>query len=154
MLDYCPETGIFTRKASQLRPDLIGKEAGSLHSEGYRHIKIKGMSYYAHRLAWFYYYGVEPTNFLDHINGVKGDNRIKNLRGATNQENCRNRGKFLNNAASYKGVSWCKLTKKYHAQCQVDGKKHHLGRYPTPEEAHAAYVAFATEHHGEFARVA
>ena len=97
---------------------------------------------------------VAVDNDPAHINGLKDDNRIENLREATNAENMRNRGKQTNNTSGLKGISFHKRDKKFYAVCRVNGKLHFLGYYPTAEEAHAVYVAFATEHHGEFARVA
>ena len=152
MLDYDPETGVFTWKVKVRAHTVVGKEAGTPHSEGYRHIKIKGVPYFAHRLAWYYAYGVEPKEQIDHINGIKTDNRIGNLREASNQQNNRNVGKRKNNKTGYKGVCWNKEKKKFRASCSVNGKTLYLGYYDTSEEAHASYVAFAREHHGDFAK--
>jgi len=154
MLNYCPETGVFTWKMQTGSRAAVGKEAGNIHHTGYHNIRIKRITYQAHRLAWLHYYGKEPKKYLDHVNGVKNDNSIKNLREASQQENMCNQGRPITNKTGFKGVSWVERIKKYHAQCQVAGKKYRLGYYLTPEEAYQAYVAFVTEHHGEFARVA
>jgi hypothetical protein len=153
VLDYNNETGKFTWTSSHYRPDLMDKEAGCLNSSGYRYIRLKGVRYPAHRLAWYYIYGVEPKEQIDHINGAKDDNRISNLREATWVENMRNIGKRSNNTSGFKGVSLKKSTKKFVAQCSVNGKSQHLGFFPTAEAAHAAYVAFATKEHGDFANI-
>lgn len=152
LLDYDPETGIFTWKVKVRSQTVIGEEAGGLSGKGYGRIQIKGVRYYTHRLAWYYHYGVEPKEQIDHVNGVKGDNRLSNLREATNAENNRNQGKQSNNTSGFKGVSLKKSTKKFVAECWVNGKKHFLGSYDTAELAHEAYKAFAKEHHGDFAR--
>jgi len=154
LLDYCPENGKLTWKVKASSNTIIGKEAGYLNNQGYRQIGIKGVDYLAHRLVWLHHYGSEPSNFLDHINNVRNDNRIENLRKASNAENCRNRGKDTDNTSGYKGVSFHKQAKKFRAYCKANGKNHHLGLYDTAEAAHEAYVAFATKAHGDFARVA
>ena len=65
-----------------------GKEVGYLDkSTGYRYVEINGISYYSHRLIWFMHYGTWPKGQIDHINGIKDDNRIENLREATASEN-------------------------------------------------------------------
>jgi hypothetical protein len=151
ILDYCPETGLFTWKVKTGPRAVLGKEAGGPHNSGYRQIMIKGVKYLSHRLAWYYIYGVEPREYLDHKNGVRDDNRLSNLREATWAENQRNQGKRSGNKSGYKGVFWNKETKKFRTQCKVNGKKHHLGYHDTAERAHAAYVAFATKEHGAFA---
>jgi hypothetical protein len=153
LLDYNSETGIFTWKVQRGSRALVGKEAGCLDTvNGYRSVGIKGVLYSAHRLAWFYVYGIEPKEFLDHINGIKDDNRLSNLREATAVENQWNQGRRSSNTSGYKGVYWNREKQKFMARCQVNGKDNYLGLFPTAEAAHAAYVAFAKEHHGDFAR--
>lgn len=92
-LHYDPESGAFWWKVpSSIRAR--GERAGSLAgASGYRRISIKKKSYAAHRLAWLYIYGTWPTNEIDHINGVRDDNRIKNLRDVSGAENLANREK-------------------------------------------------------------
>lgn len=89
---------------------------------------------------------------VDHINGVRNDNRKSNLRICTNAENQRNRGKNKNNTSGFKGVTFHKLSGLWKAMIKVDGKDIFLGYYKKPEEAHQAYCAGATEYHGEFAK--
>jgi hypothetical protein len=153
LLDYNPETGVFIRKVQTSNRIKVGEEAGNKHHTGYRMIRFKGGRYLAHRLAWYYVYGVEPKEYLDHINGTRDDNRISNLREATWAENQRNRGKQISNTSAYKGVSFHKRDKKFCARCCADGKRHHLGYYDTAEAAHEAYKTFATKHHGDFANI-
>lgn len=86
-----------------------------------------------------------PTDQIDHINGDKGDNRIANLREATNAENNRNTGAGQANTSGFKGVCWDKAKGKWRAQIEIDGRGAHLGYFTTPE---AAYVASAAKHHG------
>ena len=75
---YDPLTGIFTRKKGS-RAGKVGAIAGSLTSYGYIRVSICSKFYMAHRLAWLYVYGYLPENSIDHINGVRNDNRLANL---------------------------------------------------------------------------
>ena len=104
-LDYDPETGFFTwvgDTGNQYR----GTRAGSIEKKGYRQIEAEGFRYMAHRLAWFLMTGSWPKHQIDHINGIKDDNRWCNLREATNAENKRNAGRRADNTSGYKCVTW------------------------------------------------
>jgi hypothetical protein len=94
-----------------------------------------------HRLAWLYVTGAWPKKHLDHINGDRADNRFCNLREADDAANNQNR-KRANKCSltGVLGVTYCKQTKRYRAVIMHNRKSIHLGRFDTPEEAHAAYV--------------
>jgi hypothetical protein len=153
-LDYCCDTGVFRWSECRSNAAPKGSIAGSLHKRGYVCIQLDGTIYRAHRLAWFYVYGGWPAGDLDHINGVKSDNRIANLRVATASQNQANVGRRIDNKSGYKGVSFHKLTQKWSATIQHQGKRIHLGLFATPEGAAAAYVSASKPLHGQFARVA
>src|SRR5437868_3578208 len=89
VLIYAPETGLFYWRG-QRGGQGARCEAGTWHSHGYRSIKIDGVAYYAHRLAWLYVHGEHPNREIDHDNGDRGDNRIVNLRQCSHAENLRN----------------------------------------------------------------
>jgi hypothetical protein len=108
-------------------------------------------NYPAHRLAWLYVHGKWPNGHLDHINRNPSHNVIANLREATAAENAYNRKTRRDNRVGLKGVSRTKYG-TFKAWIQVNKKPLYLGSYPTPEKAHAAYVAAAQKHFGEFAR--
>lgn len=88
---------------------------------------------------------------VDHINGVKTDNRRINLRICSGTENIRNRGKQRNNTSGYKGVYLHPRRRNWMAKIRVDTKLIDLGAFDTPEEAYAVYCAAAVKYHGEFA---
>jgi hypothetical protein len=115
-LQYDPETGVFLWKA---RPgnkwwntNFSGKAAGSMNSYGYRRIMIDKKEYMAARLAWLIVYGEWPKNEIDHINRVKSDDRLVNLRDVTSKENCNNKS---NNNGLPEGVHWHTGNAKYKA---------------------------------------
>jgi hypothetical protein len=145
VLDYDPETGVFTRKKN-------GNSRFSTNSVGYTQIGIDGHNYRGHRLAWLYVYGEWPRDQIDHINGARTDNRITNLRESSQAENCGNVARHRDNKSGFKGVF--PFRKKWAAQICRDGVKKHLGTFETPEAAHAAYSDAATQVFGEFARIA
>lgn len=88
----------------------------------------------------------------DHIDLDALNNRRKNLRLATRQQNAANRGRFVNCTSGFKGVYFDKKLYRWRAMIKVDGIKRHIGHFDTPEEAHAAYCKAAEKYFGEFAR--
>jgi hypothetical protein len=87
LLDYDPDTGVFTWRNPRTYWHKVGDVAGSVNGRGYRILGICGRYYAEHRLAWFYVHGAWPTHTIDHINRVRTDNRIANLRDVTMREN-------------------------------------------------------------------
>lgn len=149
LLHYDPETGVFTHLTSgRGRGRKAGARAGCFG--GYTRVGVCGRVYRAHRLAWFYVYGVWPREQLDHINLDISDNRLANLREATVAQNGANCQARRRNKCGKKGVS--KLKGKWRAQIFKNKRQVHLGLFATAEEAHSAYIAAARDHYGEFAR--
>lgn len=140
-LHYDPETGVFTRRASPYRPDLEGKIAGNKRTDGYWAVVLDRNVHFGHRLAWLYMLGVWPTKQVDHINGVRDDNRFANLREATNSENQQNRKTNVGRSESSRGTRHRKKEGRWAAVIDVDGQRKSLGYFDTQEEARAAYVA-------------
>lgn len=128
-----------------------GAVAGFISTDGYRRIGYKGVVYLGHRLVWLYHKGAWPEKFLDHIDGDRTNNRIENLRNASRTENNRNVPAQKNNTSGFKGVSLMRRDNVWVAQITADRKNYFLGRFPTPEEAYAAYCKAAKELHGAFA---
>lgn len=111
-----------------------GTKAGSLNVDGYIHIKVDKKRYRGHRLIFFYHYGYFPVE-VDHINGIRNDNRIENLREATKSQNAHNKQKQINNKSGVKGVYWRKDANKWAVQIGLNGKKYHFGHYKDFKEA-------------------
>jgi hypothetical protein len=154
VLDYNPETGIFTWKAptKQQWNQKIGAEAGSYDQKGYRKIMVDRVRVTSHVLAWMYVYGVWPSAHVDHINMVKDDNRIANLREANDSQNKANCPAYKNNPTGLKGAYWYPKTQTWVSKIRKDNKLVHLGAFQTAEQAHEAYSNAVRNYHGEFAR--
>jgi hypothetical protein len=151
MLRYDPETGVFYWRKKTSKKTVIGKEAGGKNVAGYIVIGIAGKIYYAHRLAWIYMTGNCPSQ-VDHADNVKTNNRWKNLRAATHQQNVLNAKRAKNNTSGRKGVTWHKAAKKWSASIFLNGKPNYLGLFNCPDEAHEAYMNAAIAAQPDFAR--
>lgn len=154
ILSYCPETGSLHWKVSR-GTRRAGSSAGTLQSRGYLQVKIGRRGYLAHRLAWAIHYGAWPEDQVDHRNCIKTDNRIDNLRQATNSLNQANRPADERNRSGFKGVAREFVNARllgWVASITVNGVRFDLGSFPTKAEARAAYDAAAKQHFGDFAR--
>lgn len=156
-LDYDPDTGGLTWRHHEAMPKKwntrwAGKKAfTSVGSHGYHQGFVDYKHHLAHRIAFAVYYGQWPSDMIDHINGKRADNRIANLREATAADNQHNRSKSKNNTSGFKGVT--RIGSGWMAQIKINGKKHYLGTFTTPEGASVAYAAAANRMHGDFARI-
>lgn len=147
LLSYDQDTGFFTWNVSRGRC-AKGDVAGCLNPQGYIQIMVDGLNYTAHRIAWLIVHGNWPNNEIDHLNGLRDDNRLANLRDVTatiNQQNIRRARS--DNHTGLLGASWNKENKKFVSSIRVSGKRITLGSFPTAEEAHAAYLRAKRELH-------
>lgn len=149
-LRYDAETGklIWLKVSGKGR---IGAAAGTPHAKGYISIGIGRNHFLAHRLAWALHFNEWPSKQIDHINGDKADNRIANLRLATNAENHANRGAQRNSTSGVKGVYWFKPQRKWKAQIQVNGKAIVIGYFVEKSDAIAARLEAEKKYQGAFA---
>ena len=137
-LDYDPETGIFTWLVSSAVRVKPGDLAGSKHSKGYWHIRVRGRLTYAHHLAWNTLHPEDPVmpgEEIDHINHVRDDNRAVNLEKKRHSGNGKNKSKAKNNTSGVTGVYWYKRANKWRAMIRVDDALKHIGNFETFEEA-------------------
>lgn len=106
-----------------------GRIAGCPNAAGYIQVTVDGKNYRAHRLIWLYVYGEFPEDQIDHINGIKDDNRIENLRAVTAQENHLNLRRRINNSSGFTGVYWNRKNIRWGAVIGIKGMPVHLGSF-------------------------
>ncbi|WP_425641438.1 AP2/ERF family transcription factor [Marinomonas gallaica] len=144
--EYLPETGQLRWKIGTLE----GRITGHIGAYGYTFLTFKGKKRFVHRIIFQMHNGWLPEQ-LDHIDRDKSNNRIENLRAATNAENMRNRGTLSSDKNKHKGVYKYGNAKSWSAEIFVDYKRVRLGNFDSEIAAAAAYNKAALEHHGEFA---
>lgn len=153
-IDYDPESGVCTWKPIE-RSDaknerlwiswnsrFVGKQCGSINKStgGYLAVEICHRNLLLHRVIWVWMTGSWPSEFIDHRNGIRDDNRWCNLREATNAINAQNlRGPRKDNTTGFLGVS--RRKDKFSAHISVDGRMKYLGVFATAQEASSAYLA-------------
>lgn len=150
LLRYDPATGVFTwRSSGKGRRSAKGLVAGCLSKHGngkdYWKIRVDGVLYHAHRLAWFYRTGKWPQQHTDHR--VGNSNRVSNLRPCTPSQNAANSKLRSDNTSGFKGVSKVQKCNRWRAQLNTD----YLGVFKTPQEAARRYDTEAVARFGPFA---
>lgn len=131
---------------------LVGKEVGSIHPTGYRHVTWMGKPHKVHRLIFLLEHGYLPKE-IDHINGDRLDNRLENLREATRSENQCNRGALASNTSGYPGVTWHKKSKAWAVRVMKNGKTRALGYFKDLELAGLVATEARSLYHGNYAKV-
>ena len=150
LFDYCPETGVLTWKVKPCRGRHAGCIAGYPNGKGYRGVNARGRKLQVHRIAFAMHYGRWPEADVDHISGVRSDNRISNLREATRSQNTSNMAKHKDNTSGCKGVTWDVKRAKWQAQIMHRGQYFYLGKFTDIKEAEAVVRAKRVKRHGEF----
>ncbi|EQB7353713.1 hypothetical protein BB775_10535 [Enterobacter roggenkampii] len=149
LIDYNAETGVLTAKVN-----FSGRQAGSVIGsqtwQGYYAFSLFGKKCFAHRLAWLLHYGEWPSQPIDHINGIKTDNSIRNLRLCSLSQNQFNKPTQKNNTTGVKGVYWNKRDKRYVASVQFNGKKYSAGHHKDIESAKEEVMKLREKLAGEF----
>ena len=151
LFDY-KEGKLFWKKTVNSRAQK-GQQAGSNNGNGYCRIRINKKSHYAHRLIFMFHYGY-CSEYIDHINGNVTDNKIKNLREATQTENNYNMKKPKHNTTGAKCVYWFKPKNKWKVQIGINKKSKHIGYFDNFELAELVANEAREKYHGEFARTA
>lgn len=149
VLAYDPLTGVFTNITRRANCVHGGEIAGHINSKGYRVIKLFQKAYKAHRLAVFYVTGEWPVGLVDHRNGNKDDNRIKNLRDVDKYINAQNRRVPVKGCESgllgaHRG-GW--KSRKWVSKIYVNGVPTFLGVFKSADDAHKAYLVAKRKHH-------
>jgi hypothetical protein len=130
---------------------LLDKPAGSIHKTGYRHVTWMGKVHKTHRLIFLLVHGYLPKE-IDHINGVRSDNRIENLRPVTRSENQCNRPVLANNTSGYPGVSWHKKSKAWVVRVMKHGKTRIQLYFKDLELAGLVAAEARSLYHGAYAK--
>jgi hypothetical protein len=148
-VSYNSQSGEFTRLKNTTR-ESVGAITGSdfVNQDGmnYTQVSVCGGRYYAHRLAWFYVYGIWPIEQIDHIDHNGKNNSLCNLREVSNSQNQKNRRIGKNNRSGVIGVSFYKKTSTWQAYVNVNKRLIHLGFFPLFEDAVAARKIAEREH--------
>lgn len=139
MLDFDAKTGVFTWRRDIWRGPRKGELAGYVYQGRYHRIRLKRVTYPAHRIAWLHYYGHWPEEMIDHIDGDGLNNRISNLRDVQPNINAQNQRKpHKRNKLGVLGVRASR--NQFRADISVGDKRFSLGCFSTVEEASAAYI--------------
>lgn len=151
-LTYCPDTGLFTKNRYKDPRGRFwgGYKIGAKNVSGYIFITINKKQYLGHRLAWFYMTGEWPESQIDHINGVRTDNKIENLRKCSPMQNRHNVGITKTNKSGFKGVSWNKDIRKWTASVSINNKTKVLGYFYDKGIASKVYQDFCKANHNQF----
>lgn len=151
LLDYNPDTGIFTWKIKRSNKVPAGSVAGCFKTNtGYIYIMIDHVGYLAHRLAFLFMNKEFPPDVVDHINSNRIDNRFSNLRMATKSQNQHNRVIGCDNTSGYKGVNWDSHSKKWRARIRYRRKLYEAGSFSDREMAAKAARDLRIRLHKEF----
>lgn len=145
LLAYDPWTGLFKWRNN---PSCLNEYAGYDLPKGYKGIKIDGVRYQLHRLAWFYHYGSWPIQYIDHIDGNPSNNAIANLRDVPMNINAQNKRTAPSNARTTKVLGVYQIKSgRFQAQIKKDKIWYNCGVHDTVEQAHDAYVVMKRKLH-------
>lgn len=162
--NYCPNSGVITWKVrprehfptqrgySIFNTKHAGNETGTIGKIGHKIITLNDTSYYAHILIWVLAHGRWPELTIDHKNRNPSDNRLVNLREATQPQQNANQGLRKNNSSGHAGVCWNNKTNKWRAYITVNSKQINLGYYANKEDAIKARENAEIKYFGDFRR--
>lgn len=152
---YEPDTGLLFWAVDPCKGSTLkaGALANSRAIGGYLRVAVRTRRLLVHRVAWCIVHGaIDDTKHIDHINGNRTDNRICNLRMVDARTNLENSLEIKRKSTSsgLRGVSFCKQTGRWASVIMASGKRHHLGRFSTKEEAADAYLSAKLRLHPGF----
>ena len=139
LFTYCPDTGFLTRKKTLTYNAKAGDVVKTINAMGYVVLSVAGKKCTAHRLIWLYVHGTWPQHEIDHINGVRSDNRLCNLRDVSHQVNLNNLKIDKRNKYGCTGICFHKKAQKFSVDFVRFGARHYLGLFATLEAAKSAY---------------
>lgn len=151
LFDYCPVTGVLIWKVKPCPRMPAGVVAGGPNTRGYWQVRVGERKLKVHRIIFAMWHGYWPSKNVDHINGVTSDNRIENLRDASQLQNNWNRRNQQNSTTGIKGVCRESGTEKWRARIHSKGARLYLGCFSNLEDAERAVRAKRVELHGVFA---
>ena len=138
LFNYDPDRGVLTRRIT-VSENARENDSPGFIKKGYLVIRVSGKDYFAHRLIWLHQHGKFPEGPLDHINRVKTDNRLSNLREVTPSQNMQNTNEACHNTSGTKGVVWVKETQKWRVKIRLENQRFHLGNFDSYDEAVSVY---------------
>lgn len=148
--EYKPETGELLWRNCRIKK-LNGKQAGAVRQDGYLQVNVRGRLYFVHRIIFLLVTGEEPIE-VDHINGVRADNRWSNLRPVSRGENSLNKKLHKNNKSGVKGVFWSEANQKWRAVVKLGGRPVYAKMFKEFDDAAKAVAEARRSFHGEFSR--
>lgn len=140
---YDPETGVLTRLST-------GKPVGAPNEKGYLRFEHKTKIYRVHTVGFALANRAWPKSQLDHVNRDPADNRLCNLREASDEKNKMNRLAQTNSKSGVRGVYYDKSKKRWRAETNFDGQKQLHGTFKTKEAAAIAIHNFLSKRDPEF----
>lgn len=146
ILDYNPDTGMFVWRENRGSNKVKGTQAGHHHGTGYRRITLDRKLHMEHRLAFLYMTGEFPKDQVDHINGVKDDNRWENLRDVNQSTNMKNAKIPSNNSSGIVGVDFNKAHQKWQVRIYTGADRKSLGYFQDFFEACSARKSAEVKH--------
>lgn len=159
LISYDPKSGLLRWRPRQQsdfasmssfkawNTQFAGREAGSISKTGYVVVSLSGQKMLGHRIAWVIHHGRWPDALMDHVNGLRADNRINNLREATPAQNAQNQRRHKSNKSGVCGVTWHKKTKRWQVRIGSANKSLHVGYFSDLQSAKDARK-FAEKQHG------
>ena len=138
---YDSKSGVLTNRVRRGGRSKAGSTVGSIDAYGYLTASINYSVYKVHRIIWLYVYGEFPPDEIDHINKIRDDNRITNLRAVNHQENSTNPSIGTTNTSGCVGVGWDKQKQRWKVRIYSNGKMYRFGSYVHKKDAIAARMA-------------